>query len=93
MFKPMIVATAVLAIVGSSTVYAQPCGHGDARFEQQYRPSADDVRDFTDARIAAPGPAFSSRRSRKRTGRRSNRPCATWSSCGLNECRPVRLAV
>jgi len=53
MFKPMLAATAVLAIVGSSTVYAQQCGHGDARFEQQYRPSVDDVKAFTDARIAA----------------------------------------
>ena len=53
MFKPMIAATALLTIVGSSTVYAQQCGHGDARFEQQYRPSADDVKAFTDARIAA----------------------------------------
>ena len=31
MFKPLIAATALLAIVGSSTVYAQQCGHGDAR--------------------------------------------------------------
>jgi len=53
MFKPMIAATALLTIVGSSTVYAQQCGHGDARFEQQCRPSADDLKAFTDARIAA----------------------------------------
>jgi zinc resistance-associated protein len=53
MFKPMVAATALLAIVGSSTVYAQQCGHSDARFEQQYRPSTDDVKAFTDARIAA----------------------------------------
>jgi len=53
MFKPMIAATALLAVVGSSTVYAQQCGHGDARFEQQCRPSADDLKAFTDARIAA----------------------------------------
>jgi len=31
----------------------QQCGHGDARFEQQCRPSADDLKAFTDARIAA----------------------------------------
>jgi len=53
MFKPMIAATALLTIVGSSTVHAQQCGHGDARFEQQCRPSADDLKAFTDARIAA----------------------------------------
>jgi zinc resistance-associated protein len=59
MLKPMIAATAVLAIAGSSTLYAQqqlggPSG-GDQnpRVEQQYRPSADDIKAFTDARIAA----------------------------------------
>jgi hypothetical protein len=59
MLKPMIAATAVLAIAGSSTIYAQqqlggPSG-GDqnSRVEQQYRPSADDIKAFTDARIAA----------------------------------------
>jgi hypothetical protein len=55
----MVAATAVLAIVGSSTAYAQQRsgdpgdGRGGARFEQQYRPSADDIKAFTDARIAA----------------------------------------
>ena len=59
MLKPMIAATAVLVIAGSSTVYAQqysggPGGDdGGLRFEQQYRPSADDIKAFTDARIAA----------------------------------------
>jgi hypothetical protein len=59
MLKTMIAATAVLAIAGSSTIYAQqqfggPSG-GDQkpRVEQQYRPSADDIKAFTDARIAA----------------------------------------
>ena len=56
MLKPMVTATAVLAIVGSSTVSAQQCSGGpggDARFEQRYEPSADDIKAFTDARIAA----------------------------------------
>jgi hypothetical protein len=59
MLKTVIAATAVLAIAGSSTINAQqqfggPSGGGrNPRVEQQYRPSADDIKAFTDARIAA----------------------------------------
>jgi zinc resistance-associated protein len=60
MLKPVIVATAALAIAGSTIVYAQqhfggPGGAGDslARFEQHHPPSAEDMAAFTDARIAA----------------------------------------
>src|SRR5271155_2418606 len=55
MLKPVIAATAVLAIAGSSYVYAQQRsdGRGGPRFEQRHRPSADDMAAFTDARIAA----------------------------------------
>jgi hypothetical protein len=60
MLKPIIVATAALAIAGSSIVYAQqhiggPGGDGyhGQRFEHHYRPSAQDMAAFADARIAA----------------------------------------
>jgi len=59
MLKPVIAATAVLAIAGSSYVYAQQRSdgrdgdRGGPRFEQRHRPSADDMAAFTDARIAA----------------------------------------
>src|ERR1700752_2795236 len=59
MLKPFIAATALLAIAGSSYVYAQQGfdGHrglGDGqRFEQHHRPSAADISAFTDARVAA----------------------------------------
>jgi zinc resistance-associated protein len=58
MLKPVLVATAALAIAGSSIVYAQqrfsgPGGDGGPRFEQWHRPSAADMAAFTDARIAA----------------------------------------
>ena len=60
MFKPVVVATAALAIVGSSIVYAQqrfgaPDGQGDPgrRFEQHHWLSAEDMAAFADARIAA----------------------------------------
>ena len=54
MLKPMVAATAVLAIAGSSIVYAQQRSDEDApRSEQHYQPSADDIKAFTDARIAA----------------------------------------
>jgi hypothetical protein len=58
MLKPVIAATAVLAIAGSSIVYAQqrwngPGGDGP-RFEHHHRHlSAEDRAAFTDARIAA----------------------------------------
>jgi zinc resistance-associated protein len=61
MLKPVIAATAVLAIAGSSLVYAQHRfgdhdGFGRSwgpRAEQQHRPSAEDMAAFADARIAA----------------------------------------
>jgi zinc resistance-associated protein len=60
MFKPVVVATAALAIVGSSIVYAQqrfggPDGQGDPgrRFEHRHHFSAEDMAAFADARIAA----------------------------------------
>lgn len=60
MLKPVIAATAVLAIAGSSIVYAQHrFGERDGfrgwspRAEQRYQPSAEDLAAFTDARIAA----------------------------------------
>ena len=54
MLKSMIAAAAVLAIAGSSIVYAQQRSDEDApRSEQHYQPSADDIKAFTDARIAA----------------------------------------
>jgi hypothetical protein len=59
MLKPVVVATAALAIAGSSLVYAQQrfdgpgSRDGGPRFEQRHRPSAEDMAAFTDARIAA----------------------------------------
>jgi hypothetical protein len=62
MLKPVIAATALLAVAGSGLVYAQQSpGGSDAqgiyadaqRTEFHHRPSAADVAAFTDARIAA----------------------------------------
>jgi hypothetical protein len=58
MLKPVIAATAMLAIAGSTFVYAQQGGYrgfrdGGPRFEHRHRLSADDVSAFADARIAA----------------------------------------
>ena len=58
MLKPVIVATAVLAIAGSSLVYAQQRYDGSGtdggpRFEHRHRLSAEDMAAYTDARIAA----------------------------------------
>jgi len=62
MLKPMIAVTAVLAIAGSSIVYAQQrsgepggsaCSGEGAPRSEHYQPSADDIKAFTDARIAA----------------------------------------
>jgi hypothetical protein len=58
--KPVIAATALLALAGSSFVYAQQ-GFGGHRgfagagpgFEHRHRPSAADMAAFADARIAA----------------------------------------
>jgi hypothetical protein len=58
MLKPVIAATAILAIAGSTFVYAQQGGYrgfrdGGAGFEHRHRFSVDDVSAFADARIAA----------------------------------------
>ena len=59
MLKPIIAATAVLALAGSSIVYAQQGGgNGSGGFAngpraEHHRFSADDMAAFTDARIAA----------------------------------------
>jgi zinc resistance-associated protein len=67
MLKPLIAATALLAIAGSGFVYAQQRSGGQGfggyegrgfdadgqRAEFRHRPSATDVAAFTDARIAA----------------------------------------
>jgi hypothetical protein len=60
MLRPVITATALIALVGSSIAYAQHNfggGNGFAndepRFEQRHRLSAGDVSAFADARIAA----------------------------------------
>lgn len=58
MLKPVIAATAMLAIAGSTFVYAQQGGYrgfrdGGPRLEHRHRLSADDVSAFADARVAA----------------------------------------
>jgi hypothetical protein len=60
MLKPVIAATAILAIAGTSLVYAQQrfdgpggFGHGGPHAEQHHQLSADDIAAFADARIAA----------------------------------------
>jgi hypothetical protein len=53
----VVAATAALAVMGSSIVYAQhfggPRDDGSGGFEQRYQPSIEDIQAFTDARIAA----------------------------------------
>jgi hypothetical protein len=56
MLKPVIAATALFAIAGSTFVYAQQGGYfrdGGPRIEYRHRLSAEDVAAFADARIAA----------------------------------------
>jgi LTXXQ motif family protein len=57
MIKPVIAATALFALAGSTLVYAQQnfAGHdGDgSRLEYRHRPNPADITAFTDARIAA----------------------------------------
>jgi len=57
MWKPVVVATAALAIAGSSIVYAQQHSGGSdrdgPRFEHRHRLSPEDRAAFVDARIAA----------------------------------------
>jgi len=59
-WKPLVAATALFALAGSSLVYAQQgfgqhgnFGDHGPRFEQRHRPNPADIAAFTDARIAA----------------------------------------
>src|SRR5262249_26438681 len=52
MWKAVLVGTTVLAIAGTSLVYAEQ-GSDDFQRVQRWRPSAEDVTAFGDARIAA----------------------------------------
>ena len=52
MWKAMVAGTAALAIDGSSLVYAQQRGGGDGMMQERQF-SADDLRAFRDARLAA----------------------------------------
>jgi len=51
MWKAIVAATAALAITGTSLVYAQQGGRRDD--VQRWRPSAEDLRAFGEARLAA----------------------------------------
>jgi hypothetical protein len=51
MWKAIVAGTAVLAIAGTSLVYAQHRGGGQDR--QHWRPSIEDLRAFGEARLAA----------------------------------------
>jgi len=58
MWKSVVVASAALAIAGSSLVFAQeryggPSGDRGTRFEHHHRLSAEDMAAFAEARIAA----------------------------------------
>ena len=60
MFRPVITATALIALAGSSLAYAQHnfgggtgLANDEPRFEQRHRLSVADVSAFADARIAA----------------------------------------
>jgi len=51
MWKAIVAGTAALAITGTSLVYAQQGGRGDD--VQRWRPSAEDMHAFGEARLAA----------------------------------------
>jgi hypothetical protein len=51
MWKAIVAGTAALAITGTSLVYAQQGGRDDGA--QRWRPTAEDLRAFGEARLAA----------------------------------------
>jgi hypothetical protein len=54
MWKTVLAGTAALAVAGSSVVYAQqPDDVPGSDFQRHWRPSAQDMAAFTDARVAA----------------------------------------
>ena len=53
MWKSMLAGTTALAIVGASLAYAQQSGSDDFQRVQRWRPTAEDITAFGEARIAA----------------------------------------
>src|SRR5712691_3498637 len=53
MWKASVAGTAVLAIAGTSLVYAQQRGGRDGMMMQRSQPNAEDLRAFGEARLAA----------------------------------------
>ena len=100
MLKPVITATALMALAGASFAYAEHgfggdhgFGDGGPRAEQRHRLSARGYFRLcrcTDRRIRKPG--CSSPRIRARIGRRSSRRCAISFNCGSSAHRPAKPA-
>src|SRR5213594_3175085 len=53
MWKAIVAGTAVLAIAGTSLVYAQQRSGRDGMMTQRFQPNAEDLRAFGEARLAA----------------------------------------
>ena len=53
MLKTFLAGATALAIAGGAFAYAQGVGGGELQRVQQWRPSAEDIAAFGDARIAA----------------------------------------
>ena len=75
MWKTVLAGTTALAIAGATLAYAQQ-GPDGSDFAPRWRPSAEDISAFGDARIAAFTLGSSSAPSRRRTGRRWKARCA-----------------
>ena len=95
MLKPVIVATAVLAIAGSSLVYAQQ--RYDGPVLTAVRASSIDIVRAPKIwrRIPTPvslrsRPVSNLRPTRRKTGRHSNKRCAKWLSFASRECKRVK---
>ena len=99
MLKPVITATALVALAGSSFAIAQHgfggdrgFGDGGPRAEHRHHLSAADISAFADARIAAMKAGLQLTPIKPIIGRRSSRPCAISFSCGSNACKRAKPA-
>ena len=100
MLRPVITATTLIALAGSSLAYAQHNFGGGGgftddqpRFEQRHRLSAADVSAFADARIAALKAGLQLTPDQARTGRNLSRLFAISFNCASSGCRSAKRAI
>ena len=100
MLRPVITATALIALAGSSLAYAQHnfgggsgLANDEPRFEQRHRLSVADVSAFADARIAALKAGLQLTSDQAKNWPQFEQAVAISSNCASSGCRRAKMAI